>query len=147
MGHSAPPPSSYTALRTMQANRRRDTRPERELRSLLHRAGHRFRCDYPVRLGSGRTVRVDIAFTRRRLAVLTDGCYWHSCPEHGQVPTANRAYWAAKLERTVERDREVNEALRAANWGVLRFWEHTPAVEAADAVGRWLLAQEASGGA
>jgi DNA mismatch endonuclease (patch repair protein) len=121
----------------MEANRRRDTSPELRLRSLLHRAGHRFRCDYPVRAG-GRTMRVDVAFTPQRLAVQLNGCFWHGCPEHGQVPAANREYWEPKLARNAERDREVDEALRAAGWTVLRFWEHTPAEEAADAVSRWL---------
>jgi DNA mismatch endonuclease (patch repair protein) len=122
----------------MEANRRRDTGPEVRLRSLLHRAGHRFRCDYPVPLGR-RTVRVDVAFPRRRLAVFIDGCFWHSCPEHGQIPIANREYWAPKLARNSERDGELDRALRAAGWTVLRFWEHTPPAEAAQAVERWLM--------
>jgi DNA mismatch endonuclease (patch repair protein) len=89
----------------MEANRRRDTAPEVRLRSLLHRAGLRFRCDHPIRI-DGRIVRVDIVFTRRRLAVFVDGCFWHGCAEHGQIPQANRDYWAAKLTRNAQRDRE-----------------------------------------
>jgi DNA mismatch endonuclease (patch repair protein) len=134
---TAPPPSSYVAQRTMEANRRRDTVPELRLRSLLHRAGHRFRCDYPVR-ADGRLVRVDIAFPCHQLAIFSDGCFWHSCPEHGQVPAANRDYWEPKLARNAERDREVDAALAADGWTVLRFWEHTPPEKAAVAVARRL---------
>ena len=87
-----PTPSSAAASATMRANRRRDTTPERILRSALHRLGWRFRVDLPVEVG-GRRVRPDIVFTRRRVAVFVDGCFWHACPEHGQQPTANASYW------------------------------------------------------
>jgi len=139
MSSLAPAPSSYTARRTMEANRRVDTRPERLLRSALHARGLRFRKDRRVSV-EGHRVRPDIVFGPAKLAVFVDGCFWHRCPEHGQVPAANREYWAPKLARNVERDREVDEALRAAGWAVLRFWEHTPPAEAAEVVGGWLAA-------
>jgi DNA mismatch endonuclease, patch repair protein len=123
----------------MLANRRHDTGPEIELRSLLHRVGLRFRKDHRVS-ADGRSVRVDIVFTKRRLAVFVDGCFWHCCPEHSQIPRANEAYWRPKLARNVERDHEVDDALRIAGWSVLRFWEHTPPAEAADTIDRWLAA-------
>jgi DNA mismatch endonuclease (patch repair protein) len=135
-----PHPSSREASNRMVANRRRDTAPEVRLRSLLHRAGHRFRCDHPVRAGD-LTVRVDVAFPGRKLAIFVDGCFWHACPEHGTVPAANRAYWAPKLARNAERDREVDAALVAAGWTVLRFWEHTSSEEAATAIRRRLAAR------
>jgi DNA mismatch endonuclease, patch repair protein len=138
--HDYPYPSSPAARRRMLANRRRDTGPEVRLRSLLHKAGLRFRCDYPVRVGD-RATRVDIVFPRRHVAIFVDGCFWHCCPEHGTVPVANRDYWVQKLMRTSERDREVNEALRVAGWTVLRFWEHTASEEAAAAISR-RIAQE-----
>jgi DNA mismatch endonuclease (patch repair protein) len=121
----------------MLANRRRDTAPERALRSLLHAQGLRYRCDHPI-ITSRRRVRVDIAFTRARLAVFVDGCFWHLCPEHGQIPAANRSYWLPKLQRNVERDREVDHALRQAGWTVMRFWEHLSMDDAAAAVLRTL---------
>ena len=49
---------------------------------------------------------------------------WHGCPEHGNVPNANRIYWPPKLERNAARDAEINLALRAAGWTVVRVWEH-----------------------
>jgi DNA mismatch endonuclease (patch repair protein) len=109
----------------MAAIRRKDTTPEVVLRSALHRTGYRFRKDYPIRI-ENRLIRPDIAFTKQRLAVFIDGCFWHSCPEHGRRPSVNGQYWSPKLQRNAERDRQQTEALRTAGWTVLRFWEHEP---------------------
>ena len=125
----SPSPSSAAASATMRANRRRDTTPERILRSTLHRLGFRFRVDHLFEVG-GRRVRPDVVFTRRRVAVFVDGCFWHSCPEHGQQPTANAHYWKLKLQRNVERDQTDTEALERGGWTVVRVWEHESAQEA-----------------
>jgi len=69
-------------------------------------------------------VRPDIIFVRRRLVVFIDGCFWHSCPEHGTRPRFNEAYWVPKLRHTVTRDQVVVDALREHGWRVLRIWEH-----------------------
>jgi DNA mismatch endonuclease (patch repair protein) len=109
----------------MRAIRRSDTAPELRVRSLLHRMGLRFRVDYPVRDGLPRPVRPDIAFTRRRLAVFIDGCFWHGCPQHGRKRGGeNEPYWSAKIARNVERDQEQIARLAASGWSVLRAWEH-----------------------
>jgi DNA mismatch endonuclease (patch repair protein) len=68
--------------------------------------------------------RADLLFTRVRVAVFIDGCFWHSCPDHATFPAANRDWWATKLRRNVERDRETDARLAAEGWHVLRFWEH-----------------------
>lgn len=85
--------------------------------------GYRFRKDHPVRV-DGKLVRPDIAFTKRRVAVFIDGCFWHSCPQHGRKPRVNDGYWSPKLEGNAIRDRAQTAALRSAGWTVLRFWEH-----------------------
>ena len=103
----------------MRANRRVDTGPERALRSELHRLGLRFRKDLRLKLEA--SVRPDIVFTRAKVAVFVDGCFWHRCPEHGQMPKSNRGYWQSKLARNVERDGEADLALREAGWTVFRF--------------------------
>lgn len=108
----------------MQGNRRRDTAPELTLRSGLHVRGWRFRVQYPV---PGRPRRsIDIAFTRRRVAVLVDGCFWHGCPEHGSRPATNSDYWSEKVLRNQTRDRDTDAVLEAAGWTVVRIWEHEP---------------------
>jgi DNA mismatch endonuclease (patch repair protein) len=117
----------------MRANARTGTRPEVELRSALHRLGLRFRKDHPVH-ASGRVIRPDVVFARRRVAVFLDGCYWHACPEHGTRPRRNVGYWDDKFARNVARDRAVDEALRDAGWHVVRIWEHEPRGQAAEHV-------------
>ncbi len=107
----------------MRRNKRRDTRAEALVRSELHRLGLRFRKDFPLRV-EGRLVRPDVVFTRSKLAVFVDGCFWHSCPVHGTQPRANSDYWGPKLALNVRRDGEVDAALIAAEWRILRFWEH-----------------------
>lgn len=117
----------------MLGNRRTDTKPEKALRSALHAAGFRFRKDYRLDLGVAKP-RPDIVFTRAKVAVFVDGCYWHSCPEHGTKPARNADYWTPKLARNVERDREHDAALREAGWVVVRIWEHMSVSEAIEAV-------------
>jgi DNA mismatch endonuclease, patch repair protein len=119
-----PHPSSPAATIIMQANPSRDTRPEMQLRSALHRAGARYRVHHAIRVDDRRPVVVDIAFTKHRLAVFVDGCFWHACPVHGEIPKANRAYWEPKLRRNRERDRETTERLADAGWLAIRTWEH-----------------------
>jgi DNA mismatch endonuclease (patch repair protein) len=123
--------------RNMQSNRRRDTKPELAVRSLLHAAGLRYQCDLRLKVGE-RGVRPDIVFTRRKVAVFIDGCFWHSCPQHGGAPKKNVDYWDQKLARNRERDAENTAVLQSAGWLVIRAWEHTPpeevAVEVAAAV-------------
>jgi DNA mismatch endonuclease (patch repair protein) len=75
-------------------------------------------------------VRPDLVFTKSRVAVFVDGCFWHVCPAHGRQPTHNEWYWTPKLRRNVERDRMADAALTAAGWTVLRIWEHVPAEDA-----------------
>lgn len=131
---SSPGPSERS--NNMRAIRRKDTKPERQVRSLLHASGLRFRVDLPLRVeGYPRTVRPDIAFTRARLAVFIDGCFWHGCPVHGQRPhVRNGHYWKPKLAGNAERDRAQTRVLEAAGWTVLRFWEHQNPEDVAAAV-------------
>jgi len=123
----------------MRRNQRIGTRPEVLVRSELHRRGLRFRAGLPLRLPD-RVVRPDIVFTRVRLAVFIDGCFWHACPIHGNQPRANTDYWAAKLALNVARDRAVEVDLIAAGWEVLRVWEHEDPVASADRVSEALTA-------
>lgn len=113
---------------SMKANRRRDTGPELALRRALHALGARYRVDHPVAvdpaIAGRRAVRVDVAFPGSRLAVQVNGCFWHACERHGSVPRTPQGYWGPKLRRNVERDVEVEAALRAAGWAVVTVWEH-----------------------
>jgi DNA mismatch endonuclease, patch repair protein len=124
---SVPTPESWATSvgvrRSMLANRRVDTRPERALRSRLHASGLRFRKDFRIKLDAF-SVRVDVVFPAAKLAVFVDGCFWHQCPEHATTPKRNSEFWIPKLRRNVERDQHVNRALTEAGWTVIRCWEH-----------------------
>jgi DNA mismatch endonuclease (patch repair protein) len=108
---------------------RRSTGPELAIRRELHRRGLRFRVDH-----AGLPGRPDIVFTRARLAVFVDGCYWHRCPQHGTLPRNNADWWLAKLDRNVARDRAEDAALAELGWTVAHVWEHEPPIAAADRV-------------
>lgn len=125
-------PSSPRVSARMSRLRTRDTQPEVALRSELHRRGLRFRVDLrPVpRVRS----RADIVFTRARVAVFVDGCFWHVCPVHQTWPQSNAEWWREKLERNVARDRQTDAALAAAGWQVIRVWEHESPERAADRI-------------
>jgi DNA mismatch endonuclease, patch repair protein len=68
--------------------------------------------------------RPDFVFPKLRVAVFVDGCFWHGCPKHGQVPASNRKFWKQKLEGNARRDRLVNETLKLHGWRTVRIWQH-----------------------
>jgi DNA mismatch endonuclease (patch repair protein) len=117
----------------MQAIRSRDTAPEMAVRRLLHAMGLRYRVHYKPIPTLNR--RADIVFTRQRVAVFIDGCFWHGCPEHGAVHFGvHQDYWSEKITRNMARDADTDERLNAQGWSVIRFWQHTPAVRAAETI-------------
>jgi DNA mismatch endonuclease (patch repair protein) len=98
--------------------RSKDTKPELALRRELFRRGVRgWRC-HPKHIPG----KPDVAFTRWRIAVFVDGCFWHGHPDFF-TPGKSGDYWDAKIARTQERDRAANETLSGAGWTVLRFWD------------------------
>jgi len=129
---AGPPPSSPAIRDRFRAQKERDTAPELALRRLLHARGLRYRVDTAPLPGVRR--RADVVFTRARVAVFVDGCFWHSCPLHATSPKANAVWWRTKLDTTVRRDRDTDTALSEAGWLVVRVWEHEPPTEAADRV-------------
>jgi DNA mismatch endonuclease, patch repair protein len=125
----------------MQATPRRDTPAEIALRRELHRRGLRYRVDYPPLPELRR--RADIVFTRRKVAVFCDGCYWHGCPEHGTWPKANAEWWRRKIKANRVRDRDTDCRLTTAGWKVIRVWEHEDPAVAADTVAKTVRARPA----
>lgn len=127
---SRPAASSSDTATRMRRQRRRDTAAEVALRRELFARGLRYRVDLEV---VGRR-RVDVAFTRRKVAVFVDGCFWHRCPFHGTLPKANREWWNEKLEANARRDRSADAELEALGWLVIRVWEHEVVGTAADRI-------------
>ena len=107
----------------MRGSTRRDTKPEKAIRSALHASGLRFRIDARVWPESG-SPRPDVVFRKEKVAIFIDGCFWHACPDHCRVPLTNRDYWLPKLAGNMERDRRNRAVLEEAGWLVIRVWEH-----------------------
>ena len=122
MSDRSPEASSPEVSARMRRTGRRNTAPEMAIRRALHRRGHRYRVDQ--RPSSRLRTRADILFTRWRVAVFVDGCFWHACPEHGTLPKSNAVWWRDKIRTNVARDRRVDLALEDEGWLVVRVWEH-----------------------
>jgi len=104
----------------MSRIRGKDTKPEKVLRSLLHRAGLRFRKHVAKLPG-----KPDIVLPRHKAVVLVHGCYWHRHPgcRFSTTPASNSAFWLEKFAKTVQRDSKAQEALKALGWRVFIVWE------------------------
>lgn len=104
----------------MSRIRGRNTGPELRLRSLLHRAGFRFRLHAKQLPG-----RPDVVLPRYRTAIFVHGCFWHRHPgcRNATTPSTRREFWQEKFDSNVNRDARNRVALEAAGWTVLTVWE------------------------
>ena len=66
----------------------------------------------------------DIVFRRSMVCIFVDGCFWHGCSRHFQVPKRNSSWWREKILDNKRRDRQQSAFLRARGWTVRRIWEH-----------------------
>ncbi|WP_211372275.1 very short patch repair endonuclease [Mycolicibacterium grossiae] len=121
--------SSPEARARMQSNKSRDTKPELALRSAVHKLGLRYRVD--TRPLTTMRRRADLVFTRAKVAVFLDGCFWHGCPVHHTKAAANATFWADKVTTNRARDRDTDARLAEAGWVSVRIWEHEDPAEAA----------------
>lgn len=106
--------------RRMALVRSEDTKPEREVRRLLHRMGFRYRLH-----GRDLPGRPDIVFRSRRKVVFVHGCFWHrheGC-SLARLPKSRLDFWLPKLEGNRQRDGKNIAALVAKGWSVLVVWE------------------------
>lgn len=125
--------ASSDAVRVrMRGNKSRDTRPELVIRRALHARGLRYRVDYQPLPWLRR--RADIVFTKAKVAVFVDGCFWHGCPLHHTLAATNAAFWADKVQRNRRRDNETNRILHDAGWRVIRVWEYEEVAEALERI-------------
>ena len=96
-----------------------DTSIEKILRKALWQAGVRYRKNCKDIYG-----KPDICIKKYKLAIFCDSEFWHGkFYIEGKVPKNNRDYWVKKLERNIQRDKEVNQKLQEEGWTVFRFWE------------------------
>jgi DNA mismatch endonuclease (patch repair protein) len=117
----------------MRRQARQNTRPELALRRELTRRSLRYRLQVRV---PGTRRRADVAFIGAKVAVFVDGCFWHSCPQHGTSPKANARWWAEKLATNKARDADTDQRLAANGWLVMRVWEHEAPTAAAARIDR-----------
>ena len=68
--------------------------------------------------------RPDFASKKLKIAIFIDSCFWHKCPKHFRQPKSKKSYWVPKINRNVQRAKEVNKQLKKTGWKVIRFWEH-----------------------
>lgn len=104
----------------MSQVRSKDTKPEKFIRSLLHKLGYRFRKNVPSLPG-----KPDIVLPKYRMVIFVHGCFWHQhkgC-KRAERPTSNREFWDDKLDKTITRDRKSLELLREIGWKVIVIWE------------------------
>lgn len=115
----APDASSYAVHKSMQGNKRKDTKPELLVRQRLREAGlggYRLQWKVPG--------HPDVAWPGKKAALFIHGCYWHRCPHCKlSLPKKNTEYWVAKFNRNQERDAQNEAALIADGWKVHVVWE------------------------
>ena len=116
----APPASSPAVRKSMQGNKRADTKPELLVRTRLRQAGltgYRLQWKVPG--------RPDVAWPGKKVAVFINGCFWHrhkGC-KMATTPKSNVEYWSIKFERNVERDKQNLAQLRRDGWKIHVVWE------------------------
>ena len=107
--------------KNMQHIKSKDTQIERIFRKALWREGIRYRKNYDKLPG-----KPDIAITKYKIAIFCDGEFFHGKDwEQLQIKlknSNNSDYWIKKIQRNINRDYEVEQAIRAKGWIVLRFW-------------------------
>lgn len=106
--------------KNMQAIKSKDTSIELRLRKALWHEGIRYRKNYKKLPG-----KPDIAITKYHIAVFCDSDFWHGYDweNRKQRIKSNQEYWIPKIERNMERDKNVTQQLNKDGWVVLRFWE------------------------
>ncbi|MBK1822781.1 DNA mismatch endonuclease Vsr [Burkholderia sp. 500H] len=98
----------------------KDTKPELVVRSLVHRAGYRYRLH-----GKSLPGCPDMVFARRRKVIFVHGCFWHrheGC-RLARMPKTRLGFWRPKLEANAARDREAERRLAELGWKVMIVWE------------------------
>lgn len=119
---------SFTMSRIRsQRNRSTEIRLIRELRHLRITGWRR---------NSALPGKPDLVFSKSKLVVFVDGCFWHGCPRCFALPKSNVRYWRRKIAGNRIRDVKVREALRAKGWATLRIWEHSLRINPAAQIAR-----------
>ena len=108
-----------TRSRMMSGIRSKNTKPEKKIRSALHRRGFRFRLNQASLPG-----KPDLVFRKYNAVIFIHGCFWHghNCRLF-KWPSSNTAFWRNKIERNRAKDAEVLVVLKKIGWRVIVIWE------------------------
>ena len=118
---NAPAASNAHVRKSMQGNKRANTKPELIVRKMLRELGYPgYRLQWKKLPG-----HPDIVYPGRKLALFVNGCFWHRCAVCNP-PTikTHSEYWEAKFRRNVERDAQNYAAIKELGWRVEVIWEH-----------------------
>ncbi|WP_113662488.1 very short patch repair endonuclease [Pedobacter nanyangensis] len=96
-----------------------NSKPELLLRKALWKENIRFRIHRKDLPG-----RPDLVMEKYQLVIFVDGDFWHGYEWQKRKPKTNQQFWIPKIERNMQRDRFVNQALQCLGYVVMRFWEH-----------------------
>ncbi len=105
--------------RNMKNIKSKDTSIEVILRKALWAKGLRYRKNYKGLIG-----KPDIVFTKHKIVIFCDSEFFHGYDWENRKHDfkSNQEFWITKIERNMERDKEVTEALEKQGWKVIRFW-------------------------
>ena len=105
--------------KAMSSVRQQDTKPEKLVRSILHKLGFRFRKNVSSIAG-----KPDIVLPKYKTIIFVHGCFWHqhkNCRKAAR-PTSNTEFWNTKLDKNVKRDKQTVKELKSLGWKVLTVW-------------------------
>ena len=97
-----------------------NTKPEKIVRSILHRLGFRFRIHRKDLAG-----KPDIVLARYNSVIFVHGCFWHRHKDckNASIPKTKKKFWEKKFKANIERDIKVKNELKSNGWRVLVVWE------------------------
>lgn len=113
-------PKQDGVIKSMRSNKAKGTKPELIVGKALYAGGIRYRKNAPDIYG-----KPDFSIKKYRVAIFVDGDFWHGkdWPLKKSEHKTNKEFWINKIERNIERDKEVNERLAGEGWTVIRVWE------------------------
>ncbi len=104
--------------KNMKNIKSKNTKPEIIFRKALWKQGIRYRVNVKDVMG-----KADICIKSKKIAIFIDSEFWHGKMYlEGKIPKSNQEYWIPKLERNIQRDKEVNNYLEKNGWKIFRFW-------------------------
>lgn len=122
--------------RNMSKIKAKNTKPELKIRQILYSQGYKYRIHYPLK------GKPDIVFTKKKVAVFINGCFWHG---HGckldHVSKSNSEFWDNKIKRNKNRDKLIQKTLKSEGWKIFVIWECELLPKALDPLLKYLSPQ------